>query len=298
MTFLRRFYLALLSILLAVGLTVMLVLPQTVTGWVGALSEQSSILRIIAAVVLDVLILAFLYVQVRPDPRASATGLMMQASGAITEVSVDSARARILKAVSDVPDVVSADADVKPLRGKADVELQVTVMGHDVQLPAKQKEINRALNQVIHKQLGLRMAGQPRVHIRFHGEEAVKSPVPTVTSVRASPVSVTSATQPASDDSSSDRVSGFLGASRGDETSGEEKVIRLPGSDSSEEIPKKREETANPFALNLDKEIANSPADDFVDDEEKADVQKAEEKPPEQSTSDSEKELDSDNNRT
>src|SRR5262249_7529851 len=98
-------------------------------------------------------------------------------SGAVTEVSIESARERILKAVSDVPDVVAAEASVKPVRGRADIELQVTVFGHDVKLPDKQRDINRALKQVIDKQLGLEMAGQPRIHIRIHGEEKQKPPL-------------------------------------------------------------------------------------------------------------------------
>jgi hypothetical protein len=63
------------------------------------------------------------------------------------------------------------------------VDLQVVVQGgHDIKLPAKQSEINRALKQVIHKQLGLQMAGQPKVHIRLDTEG---KPAPVLASISA-----------------------------------------------------------------------------------------------------------------
>ncbi len=171
MNFLGRVYLLLVTILLVVLLTIFLLSPQTVGGWAGNVAEVLPVLRIVVAVLLDAVLLALLYVQVRPARRPAAAGLMMRASGAVTEVSVESARERILRAVSDVPDVVSVEARVVPLRGKADLDLDVEVLGEDVRLPDKQKEINRALKQVINKQLGLQMAGRPRVHIRLYGEK-------------------------------------------------------------------------------------------------------------------------------
>lgn len=184
MNFLRRIYLLLVSLLLIIVVTALLLSPETVISWVGSISEITPLIRILLAVVFGLLLLALMYIQIRPDPLRNMSGLMMRGSGAVTEVSIESARERILKAVSEVPDVISAEADVKPINGKADIELQVVVFGHDVKLPTKQKEINRALKQVIDKQLGLRMAGQPRIHIRLQGRESSKpataSPPPVV----------------------------------------------------------------------------------------------------------------------
>ncbi|HSS97168.1 MAG TPA: hypothetical protein VLK33_09065, partial [Terriglobales bacterium] len=178
MNFLRRVYLLLLGLLLVIMVTLLLLSPQAVGTWVGSISELSLVVRIIITVVVDLFLLALMYFQVRPDPGSKVTGLIMRGSGAVTEVSVESARERILKAVSDVPDVISAEATVKPVRGRAEIEMQVVVMGDEVRLPNKQKDINRALRQVIDKQLGLQIAGQPRIHIRIHGEEPVKPIVP------------------------------------------------------------------------------------------------------------------------
>ena len=44
------------------------------------------------------------------------------------------------------------------MNGKAHIELDVTVNNPNTNVPAKQQEINRALKQVINKQLGLQMA--------------------------------------------------------------------------------------------------------------------------------------------
>ncbi|NWG15420.1 MAG: hypothetical protein HXY41_02180 [Chloroflexi bacterium] len=178
MNFLGRVYLLLITVLLVVLLTIFLLSPQTVGDWAGNVSEVSPILRIVVAALLDAVLLSLLFVQVRPARRGASAGLMMRASGAVTEVSVESARERILKAVSDVSDVVSAEARVTPLRGKADLELDIEVLGEDIRLPNKQKEINRALKQVINKQLGLQMAGRPRVHIRLYGEKPRPTALP------------------------------------------------------------------------------------------------------------------------
>lgn len=168
--FLKRLYLLLVTIILAVVVFIALLAPVQMGSWLtNSLSETSSILRIVLAATLGGGLLAITYLQVRPV-RQEHSGLVMKVSGAITDVSIESARDRILKAVEAVPDVISAEATIKPVRGRADIELHVIVMGHGVKLPDKQKEINRALKQVIHKQLGLQMAGRPRVHIELHTE--------------------------------------------------------------------------------------------------------------------------------
>jgi hypothetical protein len=284
----RRFYMAVISVAVIVGLTFFWVAPQSVSSWAGTVSEIPSLVRIAIAAVLDVLLLVLLYIQVKPDPRRQVTGLMMQASGAITEVSVDSARARILKAVNEVPDIVSADADVKPIHGKADVELHVTVMSQQVQLPAKQKEINRALNQVIHKQLGLRLAGQPRVHIQFYGEEEIVRPAkPIVALEPTKPVTAVIPEKPAAVESElakpaetfapvkpvepePQKLLGLFSRPRHDEANVEDKadippmpVVKSDEESVSQPTPDADQED-DTLKLNVDDEIAHSATDDIV----------------------------------
>ncbi|MBI5669672.1 MAG: hypothetical protein HZC41_16840 [Chloroflexi bacterium] len=178
MNFLGRFLLFLLTVLVIVVLTVFLLSPTTIGSWSGNISEISPVFRIVIAVLIDLVLLALLVSQLRPARQPTTSGLLMRSTGTFTEVSVDSARERILKAVGDVPDVVSVEAQVKPVRGRADLDLDVEVLGDDVRLPEKQKEIDRALRQVINKQLGLQMAGRPRVRIRLHGDRPVTPTAP------------------------------------------------------------------------------------------------------------------------
>jgi len=280
LNFLRRFYLLLITVLLIVLVSIFLLSPQTVSVWAGTISEQSSLIRVLVTVVVGALLLFVTWLQIRPDPKAQMTGLMMRVSGAITEVSVESARERILKAVSDVPDVVSAEAQVKPIRGRADIELDVTVFGYEVKLPNKQKEINRALNQVINKQLGLRMASQPRVHIKIYGEEPKKPASPVLEKPLSPPISVIVEKPISSPEPEPKQSSGFLGGWRRESdltTKSSEPTVEKVVSEPVEPIKpdfnppvdaeKPTASRSDSFVLNLEKEIADSSTEDFFDEE-------------------------------
>lgn len=172
MAFVRKIVIVLVGVALALLVTVLLLNPVSISTFAANLSETSALVRLPLAILLDVLLLGLIVVLVRSErvPR-STTGLMVKAQGAIADVSIESARDRILRAVRDVPDVLSADATLRAIRGKADVELEVVVSHESNNLPEKQRELDRALRQVINKQLGLQMAGKPRVHIRMDDEK-------------------------------------------------------------------------------------------------------------------------------
>jgi hypothetical protein len=214
----RKIVIVLVGISLALLLTALLLNPDSLTRLATNVRDASVFIRLPLAILVDAFILAIIVIFVRGDrsPRSS-DGLMVKAQGAIADVSVESARDRILRAVRDVPDVLSAEATVKPVRGKADVDLEVVVSHDSANVPEKQREIDRALRQVINKQLGLQMAGKPRVHIRMDDERLLAEPpvtpvpvpvppaesvVPVVepTVVPESPLAVTEATPPESVD--------------------------------------------------------------------------------------------------
>lgn len=177
MAFVRKIVIVVVGISLALLMTVLLLNPDSLASFANNLSETSALVRIPVAVLLDAFLLAVIVILLRGErtPR-STTGLAVKAKGAIADVGIDSARDRILRAVRDVPDVLSASAIVKPVRGKADVELEVVVSHDSMSVPDKQREIDRALRQVINKQLGLQMAGKPRVHIRMDDERVEALP--------------------------------------------------------------------------------------------------------------------------
>ena len=140
--------------------------PDSIRRIMASLEESSLLLRLVTVMVINILVVIGLLARLR-GPRKVTTGLAVKAPGSQTDVSIESAQTLLLSAVEEVPDVVSAEAKVKAVNGKADIDLLVQVKGDDIHVPRKQKEINRALRQVINKQLGLQMQGRPRVHIRL-----------------------------------------------------------------------------------------------------------------------------------
>lgn len=185
MTFINRLLVILFALVLIGIITAVAITPDTLRVWLANLEETNLLLRLAVVVVVNIIILILLYFTLRGPKKEKVNGLAVRAPGAHTDVSIESARKLILSAVESVPEVVSASATVKAVNGKADVDMDVQVSGMDVNIPSKQKEINRALKQVINKQLGLEMRGRPRVHIYLLGE---KPPAP--------PTSVTVVSEP------------------------------------------------------------------------------------------------------
>jgi hypothetical protein len=169
---------------------VLLLVPDAIAQFAFNLSATSALIRLPAAILIDALVLVIVVVLVRSERNSRpATGLIVKAQGAIADVSIESARERILRAVRAVPDVLSAETDIKAVRGKADVDLEVAVSRESVNLPEKQREIDRALRQVVSKQLGLQLAGKPRVHLRMSDEApAIPEPPPSLPSLVPEPV--------------------------------------------------------------------------------------------------------------
>lgn len=207
MKLIARLLTLILGLLTITLFTVIMVAPNALADFLNNFSQVNFVLRLIVALLIDLVILALVYTRLRPEP-AATDGLVVKAPGAIADVTTDSARALILSAVEQVPEVVSATADVKAIQGKADIELYVSVAGTQVNLPKKQQEINRALKQVVNKQLGLVSLGRPRVHITLHDElrpvgvgitppQTPPASVPRVETPVAAPVSApTTAPQP------------------------------------------------------------------------------------------------------
>ncbi len=191
MRILERILFALIGLLLITLITVLFVVPQAVADGLASVATVPLVARVAVVLVLDLLVLAFIYLQLRPKA-PTGSGLVVKAPGALADISVDSARSFILTAVQKVPDVVSTQAKLEAVRGKAKLELDVTVRGRDVNIPRKQQEINQALKQVINKQLGLDILDRPQVHIHLEEDlpKASLTPLPVSTppKVEATPV--------------------------------------------------------------------------------------------------------------
>lgn len=200
MRLLSRFLIVIAGLLAITLLTVLFVVPQTLIDFLTPLTGVNLVVRLVIVLLVDVAILALIYVRLRPRT-VPGDGLVVQASGAMADVSPESAKQLILSAVTKVPDVTSATADLKAVRGRADIELDVTITGDHINIPNKQQEINRALKQVVNKQLGLSMLGRPRVHIRLNSVEqpAAKPPVTEQPKDAAAPPAVAPSAEPATE---------------------------------------------------------------------------------------------------
>lgn len=193
MSLIRKIVIVLVGVSLALLVTVLLLSPDSIRSLAVNIGDTSALIRLPLAILIDVIMLALIIVLVRNERgQQPMGGLTVKAQGAHADVNIESARERILRAVRAVPDVVSAQAEVKAVRGRADVDLDVLVSRESLSIPDKQKEIDRALRQVINKQLGLQMAGKPRVHIRMDDEPSLAVPVaaPVIVSPIAEPAKV------------------------------------------------------------------------------------------------------------
>ncbi len=170
MKLIEKLFVVIIGLLAITALTVFFVAPQALIDLLQAVISINLAVRLVIILVIDVAILALIYTRLR-TPRVTSEGLIVKSSGAVADISVESARKLILAAVEQVPNVASASVDLKAVEGKADISLNVNVTGSQINVPQKQQEINRALKQVVNKQLGLDMRGQPRVHIHLQDEE-------------------------------------------------------------------------------------------------------------------------------
>ncbi len=179
-----------LSIILALVVvalaTVLLLAPGSVADVIRTLEDVAFVVRLGAVLIIYVLLLVLVFLRLRGASRANDKMLMVRAAGADAAVTVESAQDLVLKTVQTIPSVAAVEAAVRSVGGKADIDLNVTTTDDKVNVPEKQREINRALEQVIKKQLGLQMAGRPRINIRLAvTPPPTPAPVPMPTGVVA-----------------------------------------------------------------------------------------------------------------
>lgn len=169
--FLKRLAAMLAVIAVLISVTALLVAPQLVidlAGRVQAAPSGTRAILVVVAVLVDLLLIAVLVCIVRP-PRKE--GLVVRARGAKAEVSVDSVQRQINTRIAQVSDVLDVQTGVEVTQeGAARVEMNVRTRP-DIVIPEKQKELGRVLRQLIEKQMGLRLAGDPIIHIALATDE-------------------------------------------------------------------------------------------------------------------------------
>ncbi|MFW5771921.1 MAG: hypothetical protein ACOCZH_01265, partial [Phototrophicaceae bacterium] len=126
---------ALVGAVLVALLTVLLLVPQSITDFVSGVSLP---LRLLVVVLIYAVAAYVLY---RQYQYPAVKGLVVRSSGTLATLNTESARDAIVKAMRDIDGVRAVRADVKPgRRGWAQIELRVAVQGDNISLPDKEQE--------------------------------------------------------------------------------------------------------------------------------------------------------------
>lgn len=162
----KRIAVIMAELALAIFITILLVSPVTIRTWVDAVNDLNLLIRLGAVIGINIGFFRLITMQIRKRKILNNDDLIVKISGVIADVSLDSVRERVTKAVQAIKDVDSVDTKVRAKDGKADIDLQVVMIG-TINVPKKQKEVNQVIKKVVTEQLGLDLAGKPRVHIRL-----------------------------------------------------------------------------------------------------------------------------------
>lgn len=161
----RRVVWGVVGVIIGLFLLVFLLVPHALADVVVS---WPMLLRVLIVIAIELLLSWFLYLRLRREPLDS-TVFSSQSAGSINEIGVESVGERLKTVVEKLADIVVANTTISNEGGRADVEMDVTLVNRDINLPEKEKELNRTIQQVIQKQLGLQLAGTPRIYLRFEG---------------------------------------------------------------------------------------------------------------------------------
>lgn len=160
--FLLRIRVILIAILFIIFITVVLVFPQIIEDVAQGIQEQDDNIRIglvIAAVVVDLLLIWLIVQEVRMV-RRNVRGLLVRSSDATAKVSLDSVQRNLEAQITKLEDIFATRADVQAERGRVLVELEVDARD-TIDVRKKTKEINRDIGRIVDKQLGLKLGAKP-----------------------------------------------------------------------------------------------------------------------------------------
>jgi hypothetical protein len=163
----KRVLLSVVAIVLFVFFTALILDPNIVSNFVRFL--------VVAAIYGVVGVWAYTRRDLLMGGRQTDGLIVKTSGGALAELTIDSAREQILKAVKALPSVSRADVEIIGKYGKAVITLNVVMVDDGNGLLEKEKVIDKTLNEVVKKRLGLKMANRPVVQLRFSGD---KTPLP------------------------------------------------------------------------------------------------------------------------
>ena len=173
MTFLKRVILILAEIVLFILITALLLSPQELLqSVITGISSIDWIYRFAAVLLIDTILLSAVVKQLRSGTnRYHGKELVVNAGESYTSVTQESVRQAIIKTVSKIDDIESVGCATQSKKGRAIVELEVITSKDEINIPAKQREIDRAIKQVVVKQMGLKLYKPASVMIRLASDK-------------------------------------------------------------------------------------------------------------------------------
>lgn len=173
---LRRLLLAVLGFVLVALLTVLLLAPEAVSDFITGIPV---LVRLIIVVMIYAVAILGIYQEIQFQQKNPGKGLLVKSpGGASTSVSLESTRDRINAAVGEVSHVRQVETKVESARGRAKITLDVLVRNDSTNLPDVEKDITHKLQQVVQKQMGVRLAERPQVNLRYGEEPPVMTTPP------------------------------------------------------------------------------------------------------------------------
>lgn len=178
--FLLRIRVILIAGLFILGLTVFLVFPELVKDAAETIQDQKDEVRIglVAVAVIVDLFLIWVIVQEVRMVRRNVRGLLVRSRDATAKISLESVQRNLEAQIVKIEDIFAARAEVQAERGRLLVELEVDARD-TIDVRGKTRQINRDINRIVDKQLGLSLGTKPLIKFNLYNkppEEGKKVP--------------------------------------------------------------------------------------------------------------------------
>jgi len=148
---------------------VLLVLPSLFQTGYDSLSSLYlsnplvfTVVQVLLAVIVGVLLLLFLFWEIRPHRQDNVQ--VKTTGGSQATVTTDAVSQRLVYQIDQLPEVLNVYPRVNGRRERVDIDLQLETTP-DINIPAKTDEVTTLVKEVVEKQMGLKL-GRVTVHIK------------------------------------------------------------------------------------------------------------------------------------
>ncbi|MFZ4812956.1 MAG: hypothetical protein ACOYL5_00375 [Phototrophicaceae bacterium] len=174
MKLLRNFTLVLSEIILLALFTVVAFISEDrLQPVITFVAGQDILVRIVVVVIVDLLLIVAIFAQLFGGTRVRGAGLLVKNGQSATMIDTESVHESVLRAIRQLENVESCEGETKAIGGQADIQLQVVIDTDKMNIPNKEREISRTINQVVVKQMGVELRRAPLVKIKMRGDDEV-----------------------------------------------------------------------------------------------------------------------------